>query len=438
MGEQRKSGRMVLLDPVSGVSGDMLLGALVDCGVSVEDLNTSLRRTSLDGVEYVARKVRKGAVSATKVDVMVGGRHADSHHCDGAADHGDHRGLPEVVSLLEASSLPRDTIARAKKVFGLLAEAEGRIHGIPPETVHFHEVGAVDAIADIVGVVEGLRMLGAGRILCGPLPLAGGETTSAHGMIPLPAPATLELLKGFPTREAPGRCELVTPTGAALVQALAEPLAAWPRMIPCSIGYGAGARDPAWPNVLRLVVGDEWARATGAHDAAWTGEAELAIGLGSVLEEALLLECNVDDMNPQIYEHVQQQLFSAGAMDVYLTPVQMKKQRPGVLVSVVVPAERLMPVLDVLFRETTTIGVRGHRVTRWVADREIREVRTPYGGIRIKCAYLGGKVVNAAPEYEDCKRAAASHGVPLKVVIGEALKATFEQQCWAGRGWRGE
>jgi len=416
VGESRGS-RLVFVDPVSGVSGDMLLGALVDAGVDPADLNASLRRLPLDGLELVARKVRKGAVAATKVDVLVGGRQSggDGHHAEG-----EHRGLAEVLALLGSSSLPQETVARAGEVFRALAEAEGRIHGLPPERVHFHEVGALDAIADVVGVIEGLRLLGVERVLCGPLPLGGGRTTCAHGVLPLPAPAALELVRGFPTREAPGEGELVTPTGAALMKVLAEPVEGWPRLVPEAVGYGAGARDLPWPNVVRLVVGREWGAGAGSSAAALAPEAEAARALGSGLEECFVLECNVDDMSPQLFEHVQEKLFGAGALDVFLQPVQMKKQRPGVLVSVICPVGCLNPVLGVLLSETTTIGVRGHRVTRWMAEREIKEVVTRFGTLRVKYAYLGGKLVNVAPEYEDCKAAAASCGVPLKVVMAEA------------------
>lgn len=427
MGDSRGFGRLVFVDPVSGVSGDMLLGALVDAGVDPADLNASLRRLPLDGLELVAHKVRKGAVTATKVDVLVAGRQAGGggHHVEG-----EHRGLTEVLALLGSSSLPPGTVARAGEVFRALAEAEGRIHGLPPERVHFHEVGALDAIADVVGVVEGLRLLGAERVLCGPLPLGGGRAACAHGILPLPAPATLELVRGFPTREAPGEGELVTPTGAALMKVLAEPVEGWPRLIAEVVGYGAGTRDLPWPNVVRLVVGREWGPGAGSNAAARAPEAEAARELGSGLEECFLLECNVDDMSPQLFEHVQEKLFGAGALDVFLQPVQMKKQRPGVLVSVICPAGCLSSVLGVLLGETTTIGVRGHRVTRWMADREIKEVVTRFGTLRVKCAYLGGKLVNVAPEYEDCKAAAASSGKPLKVVMSEALRACMEEWCW--------
>lgn len=422
---------MVFVDPVSGVSGDMLLGALVGAGVEVADLNASLRMLPVDGVELVAHRVRRGAVAATKVEVLGVSRQpvGDGQHGDGT-----HRGLAEVLALLESSSLAPETVSRAVEVFRALAEAEGRIHDLPPDRVHFHEVGALDAIADVVGVIEGLRLLGAERVLCGPLPLGGGRVACAHGILPVPAPATLDLLRGFPTREAPGEGELVTPTGAALMRVLAEPALVWPRLVPEVVGYGAGTRDLPWPNVLRLVVGREWrpggsAAGAGPGPAAgsWAAEVEAACELGSALEESFLLECNVDDMNPQLFEHVQEKLFGAGALDVFLQAVQMKKHRPGVLVSVICPAECLTAVLGVLLRETTTLGVRGHRATRWMAERHIKEVPTRFGTLRVKCAYLDGKLVNVAPEYEDCKAAAASSGVPLKVVMAEAMKAALQR-----------
>ncbi|MEW6545422.1 MAG: nickel pincer cofactor biosynthesis protein LarC [Bacillota bacterium] len=418
MAEDARGLRLAFVDPASGVSGDMLLGAIIDCGVSVEDLNRAVGALPLQGVQIVARKVNKAGISATKADVLL----AEGGGGGPAVNEGHvHRGLHEIFALLDCSSLPGASVARVKEVFRLLAEAEGRIHGVPPDQVHFHEVGAIDAIVDVVGVVEGLRLLGVEMLLCGPLPLTGGETVAAHGVIPLPAPATLELLRGFPVKGAPGEVELVTPTGAALMKAMARPTLSWPRMVPEAVGYGAGTRNLPRPNVLRLAVGTAWVAGDGLDEGLTFCEAEAARDLGAELEHCFLLECNIDDMNPQFYDYVQERMFEAGALDVFMRPAYMKKQRPGAVLSALCRGADLAAVISVFLRETTTIGVRGYRVTRWLASREVREVTTPYGTVRVKCAYLGGKLVNVAPEYGDCKALAASSGVPLKEVFAAAL-----------------
>lgn len=427
--------KIAYLDPVSGISGDMLLGALVDSGLDVEDLRRALNGLHVDGYRLEARKVTKAGISATKVDVIVdgegdgrvpGGSHSHGHGAPPpdrghrTAPQHEHRGLKEVLGVLERSALPDSSKELAGRIFRALASAEGKVHGISPDEVHFHEVGAVDAIVDVVGAVEGFRLLGVDQVLCGPLPVASGKVRASHGIIPLPAPATVELLRGFPVREAAGEFEMVTPTGAAIVAALSKPCLVWPRMIPRAVGYGAGSRDLDTPNVLRVVLGDSWEPSW--HPALADAEIKAAGDLGLGFEEALVLECNIDDMNPQFYGYVQDRLLDLGALDVFLEPLYMKKGRPATKLSVLCRPEDVGTMVETLMRETTTIGVRGYKTYRWMARREIRKIETPYGNIRIKLAYLGDRVVNAAPEYDDCRQAAESCGIPLKTVHDAAVK----------------
>ena len=412
-----EKGRIAYLDPVSGVSGDMLLAALVAVGVSLQDLNRTLDGLGL-GLRLTAQEVVRSSIAATKVDVVVGDNRAEEH----SHSH-PHRGLEEICAILDSGRLHPHTREGAGSVFRCLAEAEGRIHGMAPEKVHFHEVGALDAIGDIVAVVEGFRLLGLESFECGPLPVSPGMTRAAHGRIPLPAPATLELLTGFPLRPGPDEFEMVTPTGAALVRHLATPAQRWPGMIPERIGYGAGTKDTEHPNVLRLILGR---RHSGQGGDGFDG-ARIARDLGLEWGECVLLECNIDDMNPEVFGHVQELLFKAGALDVFLTPLYMKKQRPGTMFSVLCTKDATSPLMGLIIEETTTIGVRGRQVSRWTCRREMQEVSTPYGGVRVKVAYAHGKTVNVAPEYEDCRRASLKAKVPLKTVQRAALLAWEER-----------
>lgn len=378
------------LDLPSGVSGDMLLGCLVDCGWPAERLRETIQLLNLPPAEWAVQvqHVQKGAFRATQVEVLF-------------EEGRQRRGLADVRKIIEDSSLPQIVRTRAVAVFTRLAAAEARVHGTTPEEVHFHEVGAIDAIIDVVGVVAGFHQLNVERIYASPLPLGPGWTGGEHGKMPLPAPATLELLAavGAPTRPAPGPGELVTPTGAALLAELAT--FGQPAMQLRRIGVGAGQRDCAWPNVARL----------------WIGEAESA---GPLVQ----LETNIDDMNPQLYPAVSDKLFAAGAKDVWLTPIQMKKGRPGVLLSVLAPAEQEPTLVEIILRETTTLGVRVHALQhRHEARREFRTVQTPFGFVAVKIKWMGNQAIGATPEYEDCRRLADAAGVPVRVVHDSATVA---------------
>jgi hypothetical protein len=313
------------------------------------------------------------------------------------------RHLPDILQLLEASGLPEPARAKATAVFRNLARAEGKIHGIPPENVHFHEVGAVDSIVDIAGVCLGLHLLGVEEAWCSPATLGTGFVKAAHGEIPLPAPATLELLRGFPVRQRETGYELTTPTGAALAVTLARGFGPMPDLVVSAIGYGAGDDRPlAVPNVLRVVLGER------------TGAAPIS-------DRVVCLETNVDDMSPQWLGHLVERLLAEGALDAWLVPAQMKKSRAAHEIRVLAPLGSEERLAEILFHETTTFGVRRFEVDRWVLDRSFETVTTPWGEVRIKVGRREGRVLSATPEYEDLRRAAAKGGVPLKEVHRRAL-----------------
>lgn len=374
------------LDLPAGLSGDIFLGCLVDAGWPIESLRATLDALALPAGSWNVRaeQVRRGPLRATLVHVDV-------------ADQTQHRHLSDIRELIERSRLAPWVQAHAIATFARLAMAEARVHGEPVEHVHFHEVGALDAIVDIVGAAAGLHALGIEQLYASGAPLGSGWVQSAHGQIPVPAPATVELLTAAqaPTRPSPGPGELVTPTGAAILAQYAR--FEQPEMRLLRVGVGAGQRDPAWPNVARLLLGER-------------------LATGPMVEIAT----NIDDMNPELYGAVTQRLFAAGARDVWLTPVQMKKGRPGVVLSLIAPVALEATLSDLLLRETTTLGVRVHPVQRHEAGREQRTVDTRYGPIQVKLKLIDGEVWGAMPEYDDCLRVAAAAGAPVRVVYEEA------------------
>jgi len=384
------------LDCFSGVSGNMLLGALVDCGLGLDELQSVLSRLALEGWKLKAERVNRGPIACTLVEVEV-------------TEPQPERALADIIAILHRSKLQPQVTQRAEDIFRRLAEAEAAVHGAPVESVHFHEVGAVDAVVDIVGAVAGFDLLGIERATCSPLPLGGGWVETAHGKLPVPAPATAKLLEGFPTYGGEAQAELVTPTGAALVTGLCAAFGPLPPMTVGRVGYGAGSRDLPHPNCLRMFV----------------GEAAQAPGAGAA-ESLLLLETNLDDMNPELYGYVMERLFEAGALDVFITPILMKKTRPASLLTVLAPRDEQAELLRILFRETTTLGVRAREVTRYCLEREWVTVDTPHGRVRVKVARLAGQVVTASPEHEDCKRLARETGAPLKDIYDRARAAAAE------------
>ena len=381
------------LDCFSGISGDMLLGALVDAGLAIEDLRADLAKLPLSDYEVTAERVTKGVIAGTLVKVETGHEHA-------------HRGLADILEIIGKADLPAEVSGPARRAFERLAEAEARVHGSSVEEVHFHEVGAVDAIVDIVGAFCGLHRLGIEKVYASPLPLGGGWVDTAHGRLPVPAPATVELLRGVPSYGGPVEAELVTPTGAAIVTTAAEAFGLMPPMTIRAVGCGAGKRDLAHPNLLRLFLGEPATRP---------------------LEQQLsLIETNIDNMNPELFGHVMETLLEAGALDVYYTPIVMKKSRPATLVSVLAEPPLVDTLSEILFRETTTLGLRVTEVSRRCLEREWKEIETEWGPVRVKIGRLNGEVVNVAPEYEDCARLAREKGIPAKVVWEAAREAAGE------------
>ncbi len=383
--------RLVYFDCASGASGDMLLGALVDLGLPLDQLRAELQKLPLRGYRLESRRVHRSGLHATKVDVVT--EHAHDH---------PHRGVREILAMIETSGLDAKVQQKSSRLFRRLAEAEAAVHGMSPEDVHFHEVGAVDSIVDVVGGVIGLAWLRADRFVASPLNLGGGSVAMSHGTFPVPAPATARLVAGVPVYGA-GDGELLTPTGALLVTGHATSYGPLPMVRPEHIGHGAGSRETQGrPNVLRVVVGEEDASAG---------------------DRVLVLEAEVDDMPPQLLGPLIDRLLGAGALDAYFTPVQMKKNRPGVLITALCPPERREAIEGVLFSETTTLGVRRQEWERTVLEREVLSVETRYGPVGVKIARRAGRVVNAQPEFDDCQRAAEAHGVPVKEVLAAAISA---------------
>jgi hypothetical protein len=405
----------------------MVVGAALDAGVPLALLREAVASLDLGGVEVAAERVTRGGVAATKFLV----RPPDP----GAGRARGHRHLRDILALIDRSALPPGVKARASSLFVRLGEAEAAVHDVSVERVHFHEVGAVDSIVDVVCGVLALDWLGADRIVASPLNTGRGTVETAHGTLPVPAPATARLVAGVPVYAEGPDVELLTPTGALLVTGHAAAYGPLPPMRLDRVGYGAGDRDlPGRPNVLRLFLGDaaEEAVAGGAADAAdlagaagGAGDAWMGGAPGGAGETARLavIECEIDDLNPQILGSLLGRLLEAGALDAYYTPVQMKKCRPGTLVTVLAPPARREAVAALLFRETTTLGVRYHEVWREALAREIVTVDTPWGAVRTKVARRGGAIVNAMPEFDDCERLARERGIPVKDVHAAALGA---------------
>ncbi|MEK7338032.1 MAG: nickel pincer cofactor biosynthesis protein LarC [candidate division NC10 bacterium] len=408
--------RIAYFDCFSGVAGDMILGALVDAGVPLTVLKEAVAALGLPGLAVEARKVMRGGFAATKVDILTGERPGgpDPGLVDaGHPHHHSHRRLPDILEVLRASRLPEATRERAAAIFTRLAAAEAAVHGSSPEAVHFHEVGARDAIADVVGAVAGLASLGADRVEASPLNLGGGRIATAHGTLPVPAPGTLELLKGIPCYGSPVEAELTTPTGAAILATVAAAFGPPPLLTVRAVGYGAGTRElTGQPNCLRLILGDS--PDPGATD------------------EVAVLEANIDDMSPQLFEPLMEDLFAAGALDVYLTPVIMKKSRPATVLTVLAEAGAEGRLGPLILQGSTTFGLRLSRRGRLKLTREIRTVETPYGAVAVKVGRLGERTVQVSPEFEDCRRVAAAAGVPVRAVLEAAREAARRQITGGG------
>jgi uncharacterized protein (TIGR00299 family) protein len=378
----------------------------------------------VSGFEISTKRVLRAGVSATQFIVHEHQHESPSTRHDARGtqhdhDHGHshdhpHRSLPEIFELIEGSALSPAGRDRARQLFQRLAEAEAAIHQMRVDQVHLHEVGALDSIIDIVGTVFALEWFGADRIVASALNVGGGMVDTAHGRFPVPAPATVKLLGGAPIYSGPVQKELVTPTGALIVSSYASSFGAIPRMTVERVGYGAGSCDfPSTPNVLRVLVGE----AVALDDRAQVG------GGGAEAERVSVIECEIDDMNPQLFGVAMDRLYAAGALEVFYVSVQMKKNRPGTLLTVVAPPERRAALAAVIFRETTTIGLRHYEVDRECLRREIVNVETPIGVVRFKVAWRDGRIVNAVPEFEDCARLATANDLSVKDVQALAVKA---------------
>jgi uncharacterized protein (TIGR00299 family) protein len=421
--------RIAYLDCFSGISGDMFLGALVDAGVSPKLLEDTV--TALDiGARLEISRVVRGGIAAAKVDVYCHGEkdlprevfweqkgghshpqehsHGDSHrhhHHDQNHDHGHGRSLTAIRKIIEKAAISDTARTTAVRVFEALGAAEAEIHNTSIEKVHFHEVGAVDAMVDIVCAAVGAEALGVDEWVCSPLNVGGGTVKCAHGTLPVPAPATLKLLANAPVYSSGPQVELVTPTGAAIVKTLAARFASFPAIKVEKSGYGAGSRDfPDHPNVLRLTIGEAAAKAT------------------TLADSITVLEANLDDLSPQVLAYAMERLLSEGALDVFSVPVQMKKNRPGALLTVLAKPQDADRLAKLVFTETTTLGIRRREEQRHTLARRWESVQTHWGPIRIKIASMNGTVSNYAPEYEDCRALAEAHHVPLKDVLQEALQ----------------
>jgi uncharacterized protein (TIGR00299 family) protein len=429
--------RIAYLDCFSGISGDMFMAALVDVGVPLAVFADAAAALNV-GAKLEGYRVNRSGISATKVDVIVNGQkdspreahqgapaHAHAHGHRGEPDHGNApgadqnlrhshshsgrptRGLAEIREILLEARISQSAKEIALSIFEKLGAAEAKIHNIPIEQIHFHEVGAVDAMVDIVGAAVGREALEVEEIICSPLNVGGGTVVCAHGTFPVPAPATVELLKGAPVYSSGIDAELVTPTGAAIISTVGARFGQFPAMTVQKAGYGAGTRDlPGQAKVLRVSVGESVAQT----------DSKIAD------QEISILECNLDDLNPQLFGYVMDRLFEAGALDVYATPVQMKKNRPGTMLTVLATPEDAPRLAEIIFAETTTLGVRRREEQRQILARTWKTVSTAFGELRIKVASFNGTITGYAAEYEDCRRAALEHRVPLKMVMQEALE----------------
>jgi pyridinium-3,5-bisthiocarboxylic acid mononucleotide nickel chelatase len=443
--------RIAYLECFSGISGDMFLGALVDAGVPPELFVRTVEALGVDARLEISRVDRSG-ISATKVDVIAAGekelpreefwaqetqhthepnhqhghphgggpspwhQHEHSHAHTHSHEHA-HRGLTEIRQIIRRAAIAPSAQDRAIRIFEALGAAEAKVHNSDIEKIHFHEVGAIDAIVDIVCAAVGSESLGVDEWVCSPLNVGGGTVVCAHGTFPIPAPATLELLKDAPVYSGEIQKELVTPTGAAIVNVLASRFANFPRIKPLKTGYGAGSRNfKGVPNVVRLTLGE-------------TVQTEPAVlpSSAATTEEITILEANLDDMSPQVFGYVMERALAQGALDVFGTAVQMKKNRPGMLLTVLCRPEDAQQLTRLIFAETTSLGVRMRQESRATLARRHVSVQTKWGDVRMKLANLNGSISNYAPEYEDCRRIAEQQQVPLKAVMQEAIKMYLEE-----------
>lgn len=387
--------KALYFDLIGGASGDMILGAMVDAGLSINKLKELLSGLNLKEFDIQAKIVDKNGFTATKVDVLVTEQPPERH-------------LKEIKDIIQKSSLPPAVQNRALQIFERIAKTEATIHNKSIDQVHLHELGGTDTIIDITGTLLALDHLEISKIYASPVPLGKGFIKGAHGQIPLPSPATISLLKGIPIYGRDIDAELVTPTGAALLAELVDDFGPAPPMVLETVGYGAGGRDLPIPNLLRVFIG------------------EISSSDSATLDHLAVLETNLDDLNPEIYPYVIESLFAAGALDVTLTPIQMKKNRPGTQIQVLCEPSMMDSMRSILFRETTTLGIKQILVDRYSLPRTIQEVETPYGKIRVKIAEISPNIKKISPEFEDCRRAAQEHGIPITDIYQKTIRSFRE------------
>ncbi len=387
--------KALYFDLIGGASGDMILGAMVDAGLSIEKLKELLSGLNLKEFDLQSKIVDKNGFTATKVDVLV-------------AEQPPERHIKEIKEIIQKSSLPHTIQNRALQIFERIAGTEAAIHNKSIDQVHLHELGGTDTIIDITGTLLALDHLEISKIYSSPVPLGKGFIKGAHGQIPLPSPATIALLKGVPVYGRDIDAELVTPTGAALLAELVDDFGPAPPMVLETVGYGAGGRDLPIPNLRRVLIG------------------EISPSDSATLDRLAVLETNLDDLNPEIYPYVIESLFAAGALDVTLTPILMKKNRPGTQIQVLCEPSVIDSMRSILFRETTTLGIKQILVDRYSLPRTIREVETPYGKIRVKIAKISPNLKKISPEFEDCRRAAQEHGIPITQIYQETIRSFRE------------
>jgi len=393
--------KIAYFDCFSGISGDMTVGALLDAGLEIETLEKELKKLGLSGYQLEVNKVVKKGISATQFKVKI-------------KEEGVERRFKDILTIFEKSKLDEEIKKETKKIFFNIAQAESKIHQKDIDKIHFHEIGGLDSIIDVTAAVIGIKTLGIEEIHSSALPVGKGFVKCAHGVIPVPAPATLELLKNIPTYSGGIESEMITPTGAAIIGTLAKSFGERPLMKIERIGYGAGEKEFTIPNLLRVSIGEKILKDENLKD-------------GYVSDEAVLIETNIDDMNPEFYDYIMDKLFSQGALDVFLTPIQMKKNRPAHMLSIIGYEQNLKEILEVLFSEATTLGVRIREIKRLRLAQQNFIAETKYGKIRVKVGIFKREIKNIAPEYEDCKKMAKQHQVPLKEVYEEAKKIAFNK-----------
>ena len=384
--------RIAYFDCFSGVSGDMILGALIDAGLELQQLESELSKLKISGFTLKAERTARKGISGTRFLVQAAEGHIERH-------------LRDIEEIIDHSDLGDDIKIASKTVFNELAHAEATIHNKNPGEVHFHEIGGIDSIIDIVGSLLGIKMLGIEAVYASKIPVGTGFVECDHGILPLPAPATLELLKGIPIYASGMEKELVTPTGIAILKNVAKSFGIIPEMRMNRIGYGAGSRDLKIPNLLRVWVGEATEKREYEED------------------EVILIETNIDNMNPEFFGYASEKLLERGALDVFMTPIFMKKNRPGTLLSILITPDKLEETLSTVFEETTSLGIRLHRLERKILPRELITVDTIFGRVRVKVNQISQEIKNISPEYDDCKEIAAKQGIPLKKVYEEAKKA---------------